>query len=39
MFAVFFVMEIEKAVRRVLKAQGKDTDDREAWIFDSVNYL
>jgi magnesium-transporting ATPase (P-type) len=39
MFAVFFVMEIEKAVRRVLKAQGKDTDDREAWIFDRVNYL
>jgi len=27
MFSVFFVMEAEKALRRKLKAQGKDTDD------------
>jgi len=34
---VFVVMEIEKAIRRSLKAQGADTDDREMQpMFDSV---
>jgi potassium/sodium efflux P-type ATPase len=28
-FGVFFVMEAEKAFRRVLRARGEDTDDRE----------
>jgi hypothetical protein len=29
MVVTFVVMETEKAIRRMLKAQGKDTDDRE----------
>ena len=29
MLIVFFVMELEKAIRRSLKATGADTDDRE----------
>jgi magnesium-transporting ATPase (P-type) len=29
MVITFFVMEAEKAIRRMLKAQGSDTDDRE----------
>ncbi len=29
MFAIFFVMEIEKAIRRHLRAKGTDIDDRE----------
>lgn len=37
MFIVFFAMEIEKAIRRNLKAKGADTDDREEPFFtDSV---
>jgi len=37
MFIVFFAMELEKAIRRNLKAKGADTDDREAPFFlDSV---
>jgi magnesium-transporting ATPase (P-type) len=39
MVIVFGVMEIEKAIRRVLKANGKDTDDREAWLFDRIDTL
>ena len=39
MFAVFFVMEAEKALRRVLKAQGKDTDDRDESAFDPQSNL
>jgi len=38
MVVVFVVMEIEKAIRRVLKAQGKDTDDKEKWIFDDTEH-
>jgi magnesium-transporting ATPase (P-type) len=34
MFSVFCVMEAEKALRRKLKAQGKDTDDLEEGAFD-----
>lgn len=33
MFIVFFAMEIEKAIRRNLKAKGADTDDREVPFF------
>lgn len=33
-FIVFFVMEAEKAVRRTLRAQGKDTDDNEYGFLD-----
>jgi len=36
MAIVFIVMELEKALRRVLKARGADTDDREQGIFDST---
>ena len=36
MVIVFFVMEIEKGIRRGLKAKGADTDDREPGIFDST---
>ena len=36
MAAVFIVMEIEKAIRRSLKAQGADTDDTERWLFDKT---
>jgi magnesium-transporting ATPase (P-type) len=39
MAIVFFTMEAEKALRRVLKAQGKDTDDREKWLFDRIDAL
>jgi len=39
MIFVFLVMEAEKAVRRMLKASGQDTDDREAWIFDQIDSL
>ncbi|KAL7489084.1 hypothetical protein ACHAW6_014673 [Cyclotella cf. meneghiniana] len=35
MFGVFFIMEIEKAIRRSLKAKGADTDDREPGFFDA----
>jgi magnesium-transporting ATPase (P-type) len=38
MFAVFFIMEIEKAVRRMLKASGADTDDNERWMFDKTQH-
>ena len=34
MVIVFAVMEIEKAIRRNLKAKGADTDDREQGYFD-----
>jgi len=34
MFIMFFVMEIEKGVRRVLSAKGNDTDDKEYGVFD-----
>mmetsp|Transcript_18491 Transcript_18491/g.28199 ORF Transcript_18491/g.28199 Transcript_18491/m.28199 type:complete len:1026 (+) Transcript_18491:52-3129(+) len=34
MVAVFVIMELEKAFRRVLKAQGQDTDDTEEWFLD-----
>jgi len=34
MFVVFFVMEAEKAVRRILRARGADTDDTEMGAFD-----
>lgn len=36
MVFVFSVMEIEKAIRRSLKASGADTDDREAEFFDAA---
>jgi magnesium-transporting ATPase (P-type) len=39
MLAVFLVMEAEKAIRRMLKASGHDTDDREAWLFDRIDTL
>jgi magnesium-transporting ATPase (P-type) len=35
MLIVFIIMEIEKAIRRRLKASGADTDDREQGFFDS----
>mmetsp|Transcript_19101 Transcript_19101/g.55501 ORF Transcript_19101/g.55501 Transcript_19101/m.55501 type:complete len:1061 (-) Transcript_19101:278-3460(-) len=38
MFVVFFVMEAEKMLRRGLKAQGKDTDDKERWVFDETEH-
>jgi hypothetical protein len=34
-FCVFFIMEAEKAVRRGLMAQGKDTDDKEYGFLDA----
>ena len=34
MVLVFVVMEVEKMIRRGLKAKGADTDDRERWVFD-----
>lgn len=37
MVIVFVVMEIEKAIRRSLKASGADTDDREMQIFDDLH--
>jgi magnesium-transporting ATPase (P-type) len=36
MFLVFVVMEVEKAIRRSLKAKGADTDDRADSIFDAA---
>jgi magnesium-transporting ATPase (P-type) len=36
MVVVFVIMEIEKAVRRSLKAKGADTDDRADSIFDAL---
>jgi hypothetical protein len=39
MFAVFVIMEIEKAIRRCLKAKGADTDDREDNFFDAPAHL
>jgi len=38
MFVVFGVMEVEKWGRRALKAKGKDTDDRERWVFDETGH-
>ncbi|KAL7536936.1 hypothetical protein ACHAXR_011497 [Thalassiosira sp. AJA248-18] len=35
MVIVFVVMEIEKGIRRSLKASGADTDDREVGVFDA----
>jgi len=35
MFITFFVMEIEKGVRRMLRAKGSDTDDNEYGVFDN----
>lgn len=35
MFLVFTVMEAEKALRRVLRAKGSDTDDNEYGLFDN----
>jgi magnesium-transporting ATPase (P-type) len=35
MILVFVIMEIEKAIRRSLKAKGADTDDRADSIFDA----
>ena len=32
MVLVFLVMEVEKMIRRGLKAKGADTDDRERWV-------
>jgi len=37
MVAVFLVMELEKALRRYLKAQGADTDDTKIGAFDNPN--
>ena len=36
MALVFFMMEMEKVVRRALRARGADTEDREMGMFDSV---
>lgn len=36
MALVFFMMEMEKVVRRALRARGADTEDRELGMFDSV---
>jgi len=36
MVVIFVVMELEKALRRSLKASGSDTDDREPGPFDST---
>ena len=36
MVLIFVVMELEKALRRSLKASGSDTDDREPGPFDST---
>jgi len=35
MFLTFFVMEIEKGARRMLRAKGSDTDDKEYGMFDN----
>jgi len=35
MFVMFTVMEIEKSVRRILRAKGSDTDDKEYGVFDN----
>lgn len=37
MVVVFLVMEVEKAVRRSLRARGSDTDDAEYSMFDNIN--
>jgi len=37
MFVVFTVMEAEKAVRRVLRAKGSDTDDLGYTVFDNID--
>ena len=39
MMLVFLVTETKKAVPRMLKASGHDTDDREAAIFDYIDSL
>jgi hypothetical protein len=39
MFAVFIIMEIEKGIRRSLKAKGADTDDRNDSIFDAPPHV
>jgi magnesium-transporting ATPase (P-type) len=39
MFAVFIIMEIEKDIRRSLKAKGADTDDRNDSIFDAPPHV
>ena len=36
MVLVFVVMEVEKMIRRGLKAKGADTDDVERWLFDQT---
>lgn len=36
MVLVFVVMEVEKMIRRGLKAKGADTDDTERWVFDQT---
>jgi magnesium-transporting ATPase (P-type) len=35
MVAIFIVMEVEKAIRRSLRAKGADTDDKEIGAFDA----
>jgi magnesium-transporting ATPase (P-type) len=35
MVAIFVVMEVEKAIRRSLRAKGADTDDKEIGAFDA----
>merc|ERR1712019_12756 len=37
MLSTFFLMEAEKALRRVIKASGGDTDDNESFIFDTID--
>jgi magnesium-transporting ATPase (P-type) len=39
MFIVFIVMELEKALRRALKAKGADTDDRERFLWDKSQHI
>lgn len=36
-FALFVIMEVEKAIRSFLKFRGEDTDDREYGVFDDPN--
>jgi len=36
MFIMFLAMEFEKAIRRVLRAKGSDTDDKEYQMFDNI---
>lgn len=36
MFVTFFVMELEKGLRRILRAKGSDTDDKEYGMFDNT---